>query len=561
MFSTRAGHAELGELIDRVIRGPESNLEERLRLLDTVRASDNGRGAALDRYFVEEVLRLRAALDEARLHQGKLRKTLATLTASPWHPGVFLGAAMTAEGERALVLHAGARRVVPLADDLPSDDLAAGDEVLLANGLNVVLARSPYQASQTGETARFERFQPDGRAVVTWRDEECVVALGGAIDSGSLRAGDRVRWDRTAWMALEKIDRPEGSSLFLEDTPPETFDGIGGLDRQIAELQRTIALHRHHADVVRRYHLPRKGSVLLVGPPGTGKTMIARALANWLSTLSPSGRARFMSIKPGALHSVWYSQSEANYREAFRVAREAGEREPDVPVVMFFDEVDAVGAARGQSLLRVDDRVQTAFMTELDGLEGRGNILVVAATNRRDAIDPALLRPGRLGDLVLDVPRPDARGAAAILRKYITHDLPLTEGDDDPARAANAVIATAVSRLYASSGDADIATLFLRDGRRRTVAAREVMSGATLAKIARSAIERACWREIETGEGGLDARDVLTVIDDEMAQMARVLTAANARMHVSDLPQDVDVVRVEPVVRAVPRPLRYVAPA
>jgi len=125
--------------------------------------------------------------------------------------------------------------------------------------------------------------------------------------------------------------------------------------------------------------------------------MIARALANWLGQLAREGRSRFMHVKPSALHSMWYAQSEANYREAFRIAKEAGESDPDTPVVMFFDEIDSVGAARGDVLTRVDDRVLTSFMAELDGLESRGNVLVVAATNRREALDPALLRPGRLG--------------------------------------------------------------------------------------------------------------------------------------------------------------------
>ena len=563
MFSARTDVPDLSALTDRVTHtGPDGPpLEERLQLVETFRALGGAHGAALDRFFIQEVLRLRVGLVEAGARQAELKDVLDTLTASPWFPAVFLGTATTEEGERAMVLHGGARRVVPLADGLCGDELVSGEEVLLSHSLNVVLSASPYRAMRAGETAVFERYASDDRAVVKWRDEECVVAVGGELEGVTLKAGDRVRWDRGAWMVLEKMGRPEGSSLFLEDTPAETFESIGGLDRQIAELQRTVSLHLNHPEVVRRYQLSRKGSVLLVGPPGTGKTMMARALANWLSTLSVSGHARFMNIKPGALHSVWYSQSEANYREAFRAAREAGDREPDVPVVLFFDEVDAIGSARGASLMRVDDRVQTAFMTELDGLEGRGNILVVAATNRRDAIDPALLRPGRLGDLVLDVPRPNARGAAAIFRKYLGAGLPYADTSGGEDRAAEQVIAVAVSRIYAANGDSDVATLTLRDGMRRPVAARELVSGATIAKIARLALERACLREIETGDAGLEPRDVLAAVEVELEQLAQVLTPANARVHLPDLPQDVDVVRVEPMARKVRRPLRYVAVA
>ena len=183
--------------------------------------------------------------------------------------------------------------------------------------------------------------------------------------------------------------------------------------------------------------------------------------------------------------------------------------------------------------MRVDDRVQTAFMTELDGLEGRGNILVVAATNRRDAIDPALLRPGRLGDLVLDVPRPNAKGAAAIFRKYLSADLPYADCSVGPDRAATDVIAAAVSRIYARNGDSDVATITLRDGKRRPVAARELVSGATIAKIARLAMERACLREIDTGDTGIQPHDVLGVVDEELEQLGQVLTPSNARVHLA----------------------------
>jgi proteasome-associated ATPase len=563
MFGTRERQLDLSNLIAHVTAtGPDAPpIDDRLRALSAFRALGAGQTAQLDRSFLDEIVRLRVGLDEARRHHSELQALLDTLTASPWHPGLFLGAADTEEGERAMVLHAGARRVVSLASGLTADSLTVGDEVLLANGLNVVLSSSPYPTQRSGETAIFQRYMPDGRAVLVWRDEECVVMVAPSLADVALQQGDRVRWDRAAWMVLEKVERTESSALFLEETPADTFAGVGGLDQQIDELKRTIALHVLHAATVRRYHLPRKGSVLMVGPPGTGKTMIARALANWLGTLSPARRARFMNIKPGQLHSVWYSQSEANYREVFRVAREAGEREPDVPVVMFFDEVDAVGAARGESLMRVDDRVQTAFMTELDGLEGRGNILVVAATNRRDALDPALVRPGRLGDLVLDIPRPNGKAASAIFFKHLGADLPYADDYGDSGRARDALVAAAVSRIYAANGDSDVATLTLRDGKRRQVAARELMSGATIAKIARTAVERACLREIEGGDAGVCLRDLLMAVDDECVQVAQVLTPANCRLHLAGLPTDVDVVRVDPVTRKVPQPLKYVAVA
>ena len=364
-----------------------------------------------------------------------------------------------------------------------------------------------------------------------------------------LEVGDLIRWDRRLWMAFEKIKRSTGTEKFLEDTPAETFAQIGGLDDQIGILQRSILLHLENSDLVQKYHLHRLGGMVMAGKPGNGKTMMARALANWLAELSPSKKSRFMNIKPSGLHSMWYGKSEEQYREAFEVARRFGDQDPTIPVVMFFDEIDACGTSRGASLGQVNDRVLSAFLAELDGLSRRGNILVVGATNRIDALDPALLRPGRLGDCILQIPRPGRRAAREIFDCHLPSSVPFAErSDDGPDRET--VIEAALSHLYAANDANQVAALHFRNGETRQVHARDLISGSGIAKIVREASERACMRELEGGPGGLRQEDFWAAIDDEIDQAAGVLTTRNCRSYLEDLPQDVDVIKVERAKRA-----------
>ena len=581
MAGSPRSEIDLADLFQRLSAAGDDapGQDEKVEMVRAVRAHSREASHALDGFLVDQVTRLRAGLAAALARQQQLGQVLEKLSAPPWHVAVFVERAETERGVDAVVALGGARRLVTVADGVDAASLCRGDPVLLGRELNVVVAKSPCPSAYSGETGVFDRLGADGRLVLRSRDEEVVVEAAAGLLGRPLRAGDLVRWDRSLWMAFETIERGRGAHLFLENTPTETFDAIGGLDAPIDEMLRSVRLRLEHGDIARKYGVRPNGSVLLVGPPGNGKTLLARALANWMASASRSGKARFMNVKPAGLHSMWYSQSEANYREAFRVAREAGEGEPDVPVVMFFDEVDTIGAARGESLQRVDDRVLTAFMTELDGLESRGNILVVAATNRQDALDPALLRAGRLGDLVLAIPRPNRAAARSILAMHLGAGIPCAAGDrgepeetgprlpasrpegnevegDHAARREEWIEAT-VSRIYAPNGLGTLATLVMRDGTRRAVTPRDLVSGAVLAKIARAAAERACAREVDTGEAGLRLSDLLTVVDAEFESTVRTLTPVNCRRHLEDLPQGIDVVRVDTPRRPTRRADRY----
>jgi proteasome-associated ATPase len=531
---------------------------QQVSLVQRLRAQSPEMSAAVDRSLLGQVANLRGGLLEARTHLGELEQVLEKLSAVPWHPAVYVGPVETGELQTAAVTCSGSVRIVSLGDEVTLDELTVGEMVLLGNGLNVIVQKLEAALPRTAETAEFQHALADGRLVLRHRDEEVLVSPAPGLDSTGLAVGQRVRWDRTAGLAFERIERATGSSLFLEDTPAEGFECIGGLDREIAQITRSISLHMLHPELARRYGVRPVGAIMLVGPPGTGKTMIARALANWLARHSPTGRSRFMSIKPAELHSMWYGQSEANYREAFRVAREAGERDPSTPVVMFFDEVDAIGAARGNRLAHVDDRVQTSFMAELDGLAGRGNVLVVAATNRFEALDWALARAGRLGDLVIPIPRPNRSAAAAVFERHLPEGIPyrVDDGGDAPG-ARRRLIDLGVSRLYAPNGEGGVASIMFRDSKTRTVRASDLMSGARIANMARAAIQQACLRDLERGEAGVTARDLLDAIEDELASAVAALTPANCHTLLDGLPQDLGVARVDPIVRPVRRPHRF----
>ena len=550
--------ADFQRLIERLSAdGPDRpTLDEQVNLIQNARTRGPEMTVTLDRWFISQIDDLRSGLYEAREYQDALRKLHAQLTSPPWYPAVYL---MPLDGapDKVLVTCGGAPRVVSLVDGVTQDQLSVGDDVLLNHELNVVLRSLTPSVTRACDIGEFQHALSDGRLVLKARESEVIVRAAGRLNIEDLGCGDRVRWDPALALAFEKLPRSAQSELFLSEMPTERFADIGGLDREIERLQQILRLHMLHPELVQRYQLKRVGSVLLVGPPGTGKTMIARAVAQWLGEQSPGGRSRFMHIKPGALHSMWYAQSEANYREVFRVAREAGATDPGVPVIMFFDEVDAIGMTRGGGLAHIDDRVLTSFMAELDGLEARGNVLVVAATNRREALDPAILRPGRLGDLVLEVPRPTMSAARAILERHLPASVPYRNSEDEAGDTRRAVIDTAVSRLYAPNGEGEVASIMFRDGTRRAIHARELVSGAMLANLARVATERASVRELHTKDVGIRCADVLDAIVEALASTVAGLTPANCHAHISGLPQDLAVVRVEPKVRKVPRFHRF----
>ena len=532
--------------------------EDKRRVLTQLR-EDPDTASMVDGMLLERLTVQQMALLEARKVQRKLEGLLDKFGSPPWFHGTFLAPMPAAGALRAWVQHGNMRRIVALGEGVTFDNLAVGDDVYLSRELNVLLGKAPQGLVGCGETCQFERRTPDGRFIVRSRDEEIVVNAPPAVRAEDLKSGDLIRWDRETLVAKEKIERGKTSHFFLEESPKETFEEIGGLGTQIQKIKRALLLGLKHPDIAKKYRLRQKGGILLYGPTGTGKTMTARAIANWLGRELGADRAFFMNIKPSALHSSWYSQSEANYRELFRVARDVAEANPGIPVVIFFDEIDCIGVSRGQSHMRIHDNVLTTLIAELDGLADRGNIVIVAATNRRDALDPALVRPGRLGDLVIEVPRPNRRAARDIFERHLVPGLPYARnghGDDLEATRLE-IIETAVSRIFAPNGDSELATITFRDGTRRTVRMPDLINGAMIANIAGEATERACYREQQTGAGGVTFEDVDVALTSEFENASRILTPGNCRSHLTGLPHDLDVVNVQPVEKKVSRPGRF----
>jgi proteasome-associated ATPase len=556
--ATTATDGSMDMLREYIERGESTmSLDERLAVLAHLRKRGAENAAEIDRILLGRIEGLHRTISSVQEEHGELRQLIENLTEPPYFPAVFVGHASTPEVEGAIVQTGSDHRVVRVGEGVSAEQLRPGDEVFLSHERNCLVSKSNTPVFLTGEVATYSRSLADGRLVLRSRDQEIVVVPKPALCDQGLKAGDGVRFNPTAGLALEKVEASKGEEYFLEETPADSFAEIGGLEMEIDQLKRLMTLHISHPGMTTKYKLPRKRSVLMSGPPGNGKTKVARSTCNWLAGLSQSGRSRFINVKPGAMNSMWYGATEQNYREIFRIAREAATAEPEVPVVMFWDEIDAIGASRGESH-RIDDRMLNAFMAEVDGLENLGNnIVILAATNRLDSLDPALLRPGRLGDLVLHFPRPKRKASRAILGRHMPADVPYAANGEGPAAAREALLDMAVAQLFAQSAETELANLTLRDGKRRMVRAADLVSGAHLESIAQTALERACIREAEGGAAGVCSADLSAAVSEFFLAAPGSLKPHNARNYLPDLPQDIDVVRVDLVERKINHPHRY----
>ena len=522
-----------------------------MRYVRDLRAQSREVDLQLDSFMVQQLAQQRQGLLQAQVQQKEFKELVDKIFATPWHPAIFLRLEMMPVGARALVNYNGSRRVVAIADQVDSRDLKPGDEVFLNQELNFIVAKSQWGAPRFGETAVFERYTEDRRLILKQRDDEVVVDAGPLQDI-EIRNGDRVRWDRAGWIALERVPSAEGRKFLLDEVPNIPRNQVGGQDANLETLISTLIPILSFPDKAKKYGLGGRRSILLVGPSGVGKTLMARFAASELAALS-GVNCRFGVVKPAEWESPWVGETQANIRSCFKALKEAA---ADGFAVLFLDEIEAVGRVRGGAVGQHSDKFLAAFLAELDGFAQRGNVAIIAATNRKDMVDPALLE--RLSDVEIEVKRPDLQGARAIFGIHLPEMLPYSPNGNAAAHTRSDMIESAVTRFYSpNAADNEISVLHFRDGKRRVVTARELASGRLFEQICRAARQAAFLRDIRGGEPGLCVADIADAVSDAIQRLGSTLTIHNARAYLHDLPQDVDVVSAEPVVRRAARPHRY----
>ncbi len=372
--------------------------------------------------------KLSATLREAREHIAALREDVEKLTMPPSGYGTYLG--INDDGT-ADIFTAGRKMRVALHPELDAEELRRGQEVVLNESLNVVLARGTEVA---GEVVTFKELLEDGtRAFVVGRaDEERVCELAQELLGIKLHAGDHLLMEARSGLLLEKLPRPEVEELVLEEVPDVSYDDVGGLDDQIEMIKDAVELPYLYGDLFREHELQPPKGILLYGPPGCGKTLIAKAVANSLAkrvaekTGNASARSYFLNIKGPELLNKYVGETERQIRLIFERAREKSEE--GNPVIVFFDEMDSLFRTRGTGISSdIESTIVPQLLAEIDGVESLKNVIVIGASNREDLIDPAILRPGRL-DVKIKIERPDAVEREADLRA-VPHPEPADRGD------------------------------------------------------------------------------------------------------------------------------------
>jgi len=464
--------------------------------------------------------KLTYTLREARDHIAALREEVDKLTQPPAAYATMLGA----NDDGTVDIFASGRKMrVEVSPSVEIAELRRGQELVLNESFNVVMARD---ADRSGEVVTIIETMEDGRrALISGRaDEERVAELADWLEPGSLRHGDTVLMDSRSGVLLEKLPRPEVEDLVLEEVPDISYSDIGGLDEQIEQITDAVELPFLHQDLFAEYKLPAPKGILLYGPPGCGKTLIAKAVANSLAkkvseATGKDSRSFFYNIKGPELLNKYVGETERHIRMIFQRAREKAAE--GHPVIVFFDEMESLFRTRGTGISSdMESTIVPQLLAEIDGVETLKNVIVIGASNREDLIDPAILRPGRL-DVKIKIYRPDETSAAQIFAQYLTTDLPLDPneidrlGGGDAEKGVRVMIERTVEEMYRTDEQNQFLEVTYQNGDREVMYFKDFSSGAMIENVVRRAKKLAIKRELAGGPRGIRVDDLVASIHQE----------------------------------------------
>jgi proteasome-associated ATPase len=466
--------------------------------------------------------RLAATLREARDQIVSLKNEVDRLAQPPASFAVFLAAR---EEHTADIFTAGRKMRVSVSPDVDLNALTPGKEVMVNEAMNVVRV---LEFDEVGEVVLLKELLEGGdRALVIGHgDEESVVRLAHRLHDQHLRSGDSLLIDRRVHFAYERIPKLDVEELVLEEVPDIDYSVIGGLGNQIEAIRDAVELPFLHKELFAEHELKAPKGILLYGPPGCGKTLIAKAVANSLAKkvtelTGEEGRSFFLNIKGPELLNKYVGETERHIRLVFQRARDKAT--DGMPVIVFFDEMDSLFRTRGSGVSSdVENTIVPQLLSEIDGVEGLDNVIIIGASNREDMIDPAILRPGRL-DVKIKIERPDAEAAREIFSKYLTRTLPLhpedlAEFDHNAQMCVQAMIDRTVSRMYEESEENQFLEVTYAGGDKEVLYFKDFNSGAMIQNVVDRAKKMAIKDFLETGVRGLRIGHLMQACLDEFAE-------------------------------------------